>query len=229
MIRLSLLTAISVAVMVAVSALPAPDITWARQSIEQRATLRDTELLMFYEFTNAGEFPIRFLKVEPSCGCTTIGNLKDSYLPGETGMIAANLDVQRGMGWEEKTIRVVAGNAELPTSVSCIQDTVLYTLIFKVFLPRVLIQPQILRWNHDTQAQEKELVVTIVTDSPAGCDLQAEDPGSKFSIIKTRVNDNRFKITIAPHSPNSASQSVIRLRALIDGETREFYIPVIVN
>ena len=70
-----------------------------------------------FRFTNAGDAPLRLVRVEASCGCTTPAWSRDAVGPGEGGLVEVAYDPAGRPGPFEKTVFVQAEGAE-PAAVT---------------------------------------------------------------------------------------------------------------
>lgn len=61
-----------------------------------------------FEIKNTGEIPLRLIKVNPSCGCTTPDYPKEPIMPGESGEILVNVDTKGMTGNLVKTVTVIS-------------------------------------------------------------------------------------------------------------------------
>lgn len=66
-----------------------------------------------FEFTNTGNKPVKLLKVNPSCGCTTPEFSQAAVAPGKKGYIKVAYDTNGRVGIIDKSIAVLTdGNPE---------------------------------------------------------------------------------------------------------------------
>ncbi len=86
-------------------------------------------------FRNAGGAPLRISKVEPTCGCTSVGfDTSRTYGPGESGEI--NLAFSpKGQGSQSKLVRVLSNDADEPVRTITIKADIQPSLSAS---PRVL-------------------------------------------------------------------------------------------
>ena len=71
-----------------------------------------------FKFTNKGKEPLRVIKAQASCGCTTPKVTTDPVLPGKSGVVKVHFDTNR-VGVFNKTITVTsnASNSSVQLSI----------------------------------------------------------------------------------------------------------------
>lgn len=68
---------------------------------------------------NTGKYPLVIAEVKPSCSCTVGSKPEDPILPGEEGIIKADVDTDRtSTGVITKTLRIVANTEPSVTEVA---------------------------------------------------------------------------------------------------------------
>ena len=65
------------------------ELVWEKTFITLKARSDDTVLEAVYKFTNKSDLPVKIEKVKSSCGCTTATTDKETYAPGERGLLKA--------------------------------------------------------------------------------------------------------------------------------------------
>lgn len=86
-------------------------------------------------FRNAGGADLRISKVEPTCGCTSVGfDTSRTYGPGETGEITLAF-TPKGQGTQTKSVRVLSNDPDEPVRLITIKADVVPSLSAE---PRVL-------------------------------------------------------------------------------------------
>ncbi len=64
-----------------------------------------------YRFKNTGEYPLKLVRVKPSCGCTTPSYTQGEIGPGEEGFIEVAFNSAHKRGFQNKAV-TVTGNFE---------------------------------------------------------------------------------------------------------------------
>ena len=86
-------------------------------------------------FRNAGAQPLRITKVEPTCGCTSVGfDTSRTYGPGEGGEITLAY-TPKGQGPQSKAVRILSNDGERPVQNITIKADIVPSLTAE---PRVL-------------------------------------------------------------------------------------------
>ena len=78
-------------------------VTWAGPQLEHTFTI-----------TNIGNAPLKFMQVQPNCGCMTAGDYPKELAPGKSGRFPFTLDSTRVRGSYVKTIMVTTNDPEVP-------------------------------------------------------------------------------------------------------------------
>jgi hypothetical protein len=109
----------------------------------------DTE----FKFTNDGKQPVLIEKITTSCGCTTAQADRKIYLPGESGIVSATVQIGSAQGELDKKIVVETDDADKPT----------IELTVHVMVPEVVkFEPaEYVRWDQGAQAKPKSVTVTV--------------------------------------------------------------------
>jgi hypothetical protein len=166
-------------------------------------------------FRNAGDKPLRIVSVATSCGCLAAKPEKETYAPGESGEIRAELDLQRRVGVQSRTITVTTDDAS--------QQTTILTLLVEIPEP-VIIRPRLLSWGSGTKPEEKSAEI-VVTD-PRRVTLV----GFQCSIplfearLEARSTAGNYLLYVKPQETNMAKDAVIRLTATVAGRPQTFLI-----
>jgi hypothetical protein len=164
-------------------------------------TINDTESTGLFRFVNVANTPITIKEVKTSCGCTTAGLAKRTYLPGEEGVIMATFRFEERQGRKSKRIFVTTDASSEP-----IQLTV------TAHIPEVLkIRPTMVWWKRGEEATAKTVTVHVRADQPANL-MQISFSAEGFdSSVKTIKPGREYQITVTPRQtekPVVASMSI---------------------
>lgn len=90
---------------------PEPDelssVEWLSDSWDFGKIQSGEKVEYLYYFKNTGKYPVKVMRVKPSCGCTTPEWSKEPVQPGEKGFIKAVFDSKGKVGVQMKSITVV--------------------------------------------------------------------------------------------------------------------------
>ncbi len=94
-----------------------PQLTFTRMNHDFGSVDKGKEVSVAYEFKNTGQADLEILSVKPSCGCTSAKPEKQTYTPGESGVIPVTFDSSRFSGTVTKSITVTSNDPENPRQV----------------------------------------------------------------------------------------------------------------
>ena len=195
-------------------------LTWSSTRIEATAKGGQQTFDTVFNFKNTGDKPVKIVSVQTSCGCTTATLAKNTYAPGESGELKAEIDLRDRTGWQEKTITVTTDDA--PASPT--------TLTLRVNIPQLIeIEPRLLVWSHDGAEETKEVTITAGTD--VAITLRDVVYSPQFTVEQvTDTPGRRYRLRITPHSTktNFRDQILVQYEAVV-GEPQEMAVYVIVQ
>jgi hypothetical protein len=175
------------------------------ESPEQQLTAGPTDqfVLAKYRFTNAGDYPVTILEVQPSCGCTTVQLAKKEYGPGESGELAARFDIAGHSGRQEKSIAVLT------------KDTINQpiTLRLLITIPEaVRIEPDAVSWRLGEEPKPKVIRVTVAKDLPTKI-VSIKSNNSEMRVdMKEVTPEKEVEVTLTPqnHGQPAATTLIIK-------------------
>jgi hypothetical protein len=195
------------------------EVSWDTSYPSYRASLTESSVIFAYPFRNNGTAPVSFLSIRPSCGCTAIDDLKDSYYPGETGVLKARVTTAGSGGWEQKGISVVTDD----------ESSSIHTLKFRLYVPRVSVQPLFVRWNRDTTSAERRIRIRVSDIEPNEIQEPEESSGN-FEINVSRRTPDEMEIVVKPILPDMATNSQIFITVTdFTGNRATYRVPLIVE
>jgi hypothetical protein len=68
-----------------------------------------------FTFTNTGKSELNIRALKPNCGCTVVEMSKDTYAPGESGIIKVEFDTTGRLGSQQKSITVFSNDPRNPS------------------------------------------------------------------------------------------------------------------
>ncbi len=85
-----------------------PEIKFEKTTIDfGNFTYKDPKKKAEFKFTNTGRRPLFILKVQASCGCTSVDYPRDAILPGKSGVIKVDYNGEnRVVGAFQKVVYV---------------------------------------------------------------------------------------------------------------------------
>lgn len=158
--------------------------TWTGGDLEHEFTIR-----------NAGEAPLKILRVKPSCGCTAAGKYPDEIAPGESGKFPFKLNTSRLHGKFTKSITVSTNDPKNR------QMQLLLTGEIKQF---VEMEPKLVQFGRvkaDTVSTSK---VTLTNNTNEELKL-AIDPNADLKCFSAKLEETvpgkQYELTVTAKPP----------------------------
>ncbi len=129
---------------------------WTTTTIEPEVTSSSVAaetIEAVFDFTVEGDAPVRILKTESDCGCTTARLEKDIYQPGEKGRVVALFSPGQRRGTHEKHVLVFASDKTSP-----------HKLKLTVAIPELYnLSQRLLVWEKGAAMETKQVDIRIET------------------------------------------------------------------
>lgn len=193
-----------------VVALLLPCLAWADlQFDEQTVTIKpqplDVTATGQYHFTNTGTAPVK-ISVRTSCGCTTAELPKDTYAPGEAGIITASFKFSREAGAHEQRKQIFV-TAEDPKESS-------YVLNLVAQVPEyVQITPGVLTWQLKDPPTPKIATLKVMTGDTINVTGVTVASADKFTTeVKTITAGREYQILVTPTAPGARAASTLTVQ-----------------
>lgn len=171
----------------------------------------DTEAV--FAFTNEGAAPLRITKVQAGCGCTTPRLERETYAPGESGVLRATYHVGGRQGAQSVRIRVTTDEER--------KDP--YEVFLKVnILVPVALQPRLVFWRVGEALTPKLVRVTLAEGYTLA---EAIAAGSGFTAEAKAISSTEAEVQIRPTSTANARVDQVKVRVRQpDGAVREYQV-----
>lgn len=165
----------------------------------------DAKIDIAFKFKNISGQSVKIKQAKPGCGCTVANLAKDTYAPGEEGVIQATYDPNHRSGLEFKDIDVSVDEAGAPNiKIGFLVDT----------LPRVVTEPKSAVVGEVRKGQTGKAIIAVVGREP-GFDVTSAvlaDPKAPFTVTKVgraeetdaagdKVTRVTFEATLNPGNP----------------------------
>lgn len=169
------------------------ELVFERKLIERAMTTADTELNVVFPFTNKGSGPVKILKLEPGCTCTTVKVAKTTWAPGESGELTVRFEPGDRQGLQRQGIVIKTDDPAKPF------DSV--ALLAKI--PKTLALPQeYLAWKEGEPLEPK----TLLFKAAPGAEVREVKAIARSARIRADVRreSDGFSITVipSPHARN---------------------------
>lgn len=171
----------------------------------------DTEAV--FAFTNEGSAPLRITKVQAGCGCTTPRLEKETYAPGESGVLRATYHIGGRQGAQSVRIRVTTDEER--------KDP--YEVFLKVnILVPVALQPRLVFWRVGDALTPKLVRVTLAEGYTLA---EAIAAGSGFTAEAKAISSTEAEVQIRPTSTAIARVDQVKVRVKQPGgAVREYQV-----
>jgi len=138
-----------------------------------------------FPFTNVGDADLEILDVKTSCGCTSAKPSKDSFKPGEKGVIPVTFDSERFSGKIKKTITVMSNSVENGTASLSIEGNI---------VSEVNIKPQMVSLFNIKRSEASTSEIMI--DTSRMDKLEVSDVKTDLDFMKLEINQKSPKEVI---------------------------------
>ncbi len=97
---------------------------WERDHIEVATKEGQKVVHVTFPFRNSGDKPVTIVSVDTSCRCTSAETAKDTYAPGEKGILAVEMKIGGQEGVVDKSVTVTTDGAEPAPFVLSLRVTI---------------------------------------------------------------------------------------------------------
>jgi len=149
-------------------------------------------------FRNSGGADLRVTKVEPTCGCTSVGfDTSRTYAPGEQGEITLAF-TPKGQGPQTKAVRVLSNDPDEPVRLITIKADV---------VPSLAAEPRVLQLGRIPLGETFETGTTLTALRP-GIDLRTVTLGGDL--------EPHARATITPAGQDAQGRDTWRVDVVLD-------------
>ena len=182
------------------------ELVFESKLIEKAMTTADTELNVVFPFTNKGSAPVKILKLEPGCTCTTVKTSKTTLAPGESGELTVRFEPGDRQGLQRQGIVIKTDDPVKP------YDSV--AVVAKI--PKTLALPQeYLAWQEGEPLEAKTMLVKAVPGAEVR-EVKAIARSARLRVEIQREGDSfAVKVTPSPYARNL--REAVMLDAILGG------------
>jgi hypothetical protein len=191
-------------------------LTWTSLDATITGKSNEKALVATYHFKNTGVVPVTIIGVKPSCGCTTTELAKETYAPGEEGLLKASLVPSIAAGPQEKTIEVLTDDSSGNPVVLKLHASVAQLLT---------LSSEALFWNGTEGPMEKACLVSAGTALKiTALEVNEAQPAAA---VATRVEvvkaGTRYRVVVQPSALARAGRSVISCTVRFADDTTQHF------
>lgn len=167
-----------------------------------------------FKIKNEGTVALEITKVQPGCGCTTVGQHPSKIEPGQSGEFSFSLNSSKLNGPYEKMITVTSNDpsnpqlklklkGEVKQYVSVVPSTANFGKVF------------------GGESQERVLKITNNTEKPLELTLTEVPPNSKFKFELVPTEPGKafdLKVSLPPSTEQGNLNTQVKLNTNVDGQ-----------
>lgn len=189
---------------------------WQRATYETSVPAGTPSVQAHFDFRNDGTRPVQVKSIIPACNCTVASLDKQTFASGESGTLAATMDLTGFGGTVEKTIAVTTDDPDKPHTI----------LTMKVrIIEAVLAAPQHLVWQSGSTPTSVRVHLKVQQEKPADL-LYATIPGGGFTAETRTIEKGRqYELIITPTSTATPIKASVNLQ--FAGEVTGGQLPTI--
>jgi Protein of unknown function (DUF1573) len=174
---------------------------WENPNQEFERLAADRAVEAHYVFKNAGQIPVKIVRVSSSCGCTVAEVDKKTYLPGESGQIIARFTFGNRKGLQSKVITVGLSDGtekQLGLNVSILEP--------------LTLKPGLLLWQVGESSSPKSVRLTAAKGVP----VRIRSVSSSSPRVSTQLHVNAeasdYTLTVAPADTAEKLSTVVTIQ-----------------
>ncbi|VGO16682.1 hypothetical protein PDESU_05273 [Pontiella desulfatans] len=173
---------------------------WEQKKVSLEVHPSQVSATAVFRFENAGEETIALQEVKAGCGCLSSRMAKETYVPGEKGLLEIKMDLRNRTGKQKKTTTVRTSDGRRAQ------------LMVEVNIPQAYrILPRMVTWHQGDDAESKS--VRLVNDNKLPIKLQAvrSSHGHLAAELKTIREGYEYEVAITRKIPDRGIRSFVRI------------------
>jgi len=182
------------------------ELVFERKLIELPMTHADTELNVAFPFTNKGSTPVKILRLEPGCTCTTVKVAKTTWAPGESGEIALRFEPGDRQGPQRQGVVIRTNDPAKPyDSVALLAQ-----------IPKALAIPkEFVAWKEGEPLEPK----TMLVKAAPGVDVREVKAIARSPRIRVEIQreSDGFAVKVMPSAHARNLRETVMLDAVLGG------------
>ncbi|MCJ8332065.1 MAG: DUF1573 domain-containing protein [Lentisphaeria bacterium] len=157
-----------------------------------------------YNFKNVGDYTVTIKKIKPTCGCTTAKLDKKTYKPGESGTIAATINVPDRGGRLAKSIRITTDDKD--------KKKIKLTLVLHI--PKYVdVSPKYISWEHKGAKVSKTISIKVLHKTAIHIKKVHSSNPNWIVKLETVTKGKEYKITITPPTTEKSVRTSLSIES----------------
>jgi len=189
------------ACLIAGTALTGTALEWKTQTLSFTTAPFQTKQEAVFHFTNTGPKPVTIRDVESNCDCLDAAADKQTYAPGESGLIKSSFTVGDRLGLYERRIKVVTDEGSEPVR-----------LLVRIEVPElVTLTPRSVAWHLNEPRVEKALELEVIPGVRIDFTRVQPTSGDFDARLETLELGRRYRIHLKPTATTQPANTAFRI------------------
>lgn len=183
------------------------ELTFEKTRVDLDAKPEDKTVTANFKFINKTGEPIAIRDIHTNCGCISATADKQSYAPGESGVIEGIFKVGSTAGKLVKSIKV-----ETKNSKGKFQKLVVGVQVPELFQ----ISPNLTQWEIGEEVTTKTISFKVVHDDPIKITEVSSSRQNMNIELRTIKEGREYAIDVTPKSTDNVTLGVVRIQTDCD-------------
>jgi hypothetical protein len=198
------------------------DLKWETKTARAEVHPVQLKTTMTYPFKNTGKTTLEIIKIKPSCACLLPRLPKNTFAPGETGVLTVVFDLEDRTGPQRKNLQVF-------TSTKSEKPSVLYA---EVNIPEAYrLSTKRMQWSESGPHEPKTCRLTNVSKSPVKLRPAISSTQGIKAETRTVKEGFEYDVIVQPDKDLKIARAVIRIgtecpAGLKESKTYKLYVVV---
>jgi len=187
-------------------------IEWEKKEITVAVHPVQLKKEVTFNFRNTGTNPVEFLSIRPSCGCVSIHLKKKRYLPGESGSLNVEFNLETRTGSQKKSIEIITSDKPKRTQ----------SLYLKVDIPEAFqFSTRRLIWASGREPSTQTVTLTNVSSEAISLGKITSSNERLKVVLKILQEGFEYRLELTPETDLENTRAVIRIATIPPAGMRE--------
>jgi hypothetical protein len=174
---------------------------WKTQTVTFTTAPFQTTQEAVFHFTNTGSRPVKIVEVESNCDCLDAASDRQTYAPGESGIIKSSFTVGDRLGLYERRIKVVTDEDPEPVR-----------LLVRIEVPElVTLTPRSVAWKLNEPAAEKAVELEVIPGVAINFTRVQPTSGDFDARLETVEAGRRYRVYLKPPATTQPANAAFRI------------------